>query len=423
MRRVSLAGLALVGALLLAIPSAFAKSDLQAADPGITATKLTIGGTFPLSGPASTYGPIGLGMKAYFSYINARRGPDGKRGIYGRQIDFKVYDDGFNPVNAVQLTRRLVEDDKVFAVVGSVRTEVNQAVRPYLNEKRVPHVFVSSGASEFGRRSLAKQYPWTIGWQPDYLAESRLYGLDIIRNRPNAKIAILYQNDDYGKEYVYGLKVALGKARADRMIVGEQAYDVLGGATPAPQLVRLRATGADTLYIVVTPTPAVQTYAIIKQLGWQPQQIYLNSVGAAYGAMVAAVANAGAETVNGTISAGYLKDPSAAKWANDATVKQFKTLMAKYYPRGSITDGFSFYGFAKADSFVRAMYKAGRNPTRASLMRAILSLNEPTGYLLPGSRLKTSATDRYPISHQQVQRFNNGGWVLQGQLIDSRPRG
>ena len=423
MRRVSLAGLALLGALLLAIPSAYARPDAGAAVPGVTAGKITIGGTFPLSGPASSYGPIGVSMKAYFSYINARRGPDGKRGIYGRQIDFKVYDDGFNPVTAVQLTRKLVEEDKVFAVVGSVRTEVNQAIRPYLNEKGVPHVLVSAGASEFGSRKLGRQYPWTIGWQPDYIAESRLYGLDIIKNRPNAKIAVLYQNDDYGKDYLYGLKIALGKARADRMIVGEQAYDVLGAPTPTSQLVRLKATGADTLVLFVTPTPAVQSYAIIKQLGWQPSQIYLNSVAAAQGPMTAAVASAGAATVNGTISAGYLKDAAAPRWANDPTVKQFKTLMAKYYPRGNPNDGFTFYGFAKADTFVRAMYKAGRNPTRASLMRAILSFNETTPYLLPGSRLKTSATDRYPISHQQVQRFNNGGWSLVGQLIDSRPRG
>ena len=423
MRRVTLAGLALVGALLLAIPSAFAQSDVAAADPGITARTITIGGTFPLSGPASSYGPIGVGMKTYFSYINARRGPDGKRGVYGRQIDFKIYDDGFNPVNAVQLTRKLVEEDKVFAVVGSVRTEVNQAVRPYLNEKRVPHVLVSSGASEFGKRSLGKEYPWTIGWQPDYIAEARLYGLDIIKNRPNAKIAVLYQNDDYGKDYLYGLKIALGKARADRMIVGEQAYDVLGGSTPASQLVRLRAIGADILVIFVTPTSAVQAYVIIKQFGWQPSQIYLNSVAAAQGPMTSAVAAAGAATVNGTISAAYLKDPASPKWANDATVKQFKALMAKYNPRGNPTDGFTFYGFAKAHTFVRAMYRAGKSPTRAGLMRAMLSFNEASPYLLPGSRLKTSATDRYPISHQQVERFTNGGWTLIGQLIDSRPRG
>ena len=286
MRRVSLAGVALVGALLLAIPSAFAKSDLDAADPGITASSITIGGTFPLTGPASSYAPIPQSMKAYFSYINARRGPDGKRGVYGRQIIFKYYDDGYNPVNSVQLQRKLVEQDKVFAVVGTLGTEVNQAVRPFLNSSKVPHVLVSTGASEFG-----KDYgnPWTIGWQPDYIAEGRLYGTDIRKNKPNAKIAILYQNDSYGKDYLYGFKSALGTAKVRSQIVGEQAYDVVGGTTPRSQLARLKASGADTLMIFVTPTPTIQSYAILRALDWKPANIYVNSVSATDTFMGAAV--------------------------------------------------------------------------------------------------------------------------------------
>ncbi|HUP33460.1 MAG TPA: ABC transporter substrate-binding protein, partial [Gaiellaceae bacterium] len=216
MRRVSLAGLALVGALLLAIPSAFAKSDGTAAAPGITARTITIGGSFPLTGPASSYAPIPVSMKAYFSYINARRGPDGKRGVYGRQIVFKYYDDGYNPVNSVQQQRRLVEQDRVFAIVATLGTEVNQAVQPYLNSRGVPHVLVSTGASEFGLDY--KKYPWTIGWQPDYVSEGRLYGVDIRRNKSNAKIAILYQNDSYGRDYVRGFKAALGTANVRRQV-------------------------------------------------------------------------------------------------------------------------------------------------------------------------------------------------------------
>ncbi|HUH15327.1 MAG TPA: ABC transporter substrate-binding protein, partial [Gaiellaceae bacterium] len=216
MRRVSLAGLALAGALLLAVPSAFAKPDVTAAAPGITARTITIGGSFPLTGPASSYAPIPVAMKAYFSYINARRGTDGKRGVYGRQIVFKFYDDGYNPVNSVQQQRRLVEQDKVFAVVGTLGTEVNQAVQPYLNSRGVPHVLVSTGASEFGLDY--KKYPWTIGWQPDYVSEGRLYGVDIRRNKSNAKIAILYQNDSYGRDYVRGFKAALGTANVRRQV-------------------------------------------------------------------------------------------------------------------------------------------------------------------------------------------------------------
>jgi branched-chain amino acid transport system substrate-binding protein len=420
MRRVSLALLALVGALALAIPAAFAKADGSAADPGITATTIKIGGTFPLTGPVSSYAPIPQSMKAYFAYINARKGPDGKRGVYGRQIVFNYYDDGYNPVNSVQLTRKLVQEDKVFAVVGSLGTEVNQAIQPYLNQVKVPHVLVSTGASEWGTNY--KKYPWTIGWQPDYISEGRLYGLDLAK-KPNAKIAILYQNDSYGKDYLYGFRSALGKAKADRQIVGEQAYDVLGGATPASQLARLRATGADTLVIFVTPGPTIQTYGIIRALGWKPDQIYVNSVSATDTFMTVAVRSSSAATVNGSISAAYLKDPASPAFANDATVKQYLTLMAKYNPRGRATDGLNFYGFAKAHTFVRAMYRAGKNPTRVGLIKALTSFNEASPYLLPGARLKSSATDHFIISHQQMQRFGDGKWTLIGQLVDGRPRG
>ena len=421
MRRVSLAGLALVGALLLAIPSAFAKSDLVAADPGITSTSIKIGGTFPLTGPASSYAPIPQSMKAYFSYINSRRGPDGKRGVYGRQIVFNYYDDGYNPVNSVQLQRKLVQEDKVFAVVGTLGTEVNQAVQPFLNAAKVPHVLVSTGASEFGKDY--KKYPWTIGWQPDYVAEGRLYGTDIRQNKPNAKIGILYQNDSYGKDYVNGFKSALGSAKVKSQVIAEQAYDLVGGTTPASQLARLKASGADTLMIFVTPTPTIQSFAVLRAIAWKPANIYLNSVSATDTFMTLAVRNSNADLVNGSISAQYLKDPASPAFANDATVKQYMTLMAKYNPRGRVTDGLNFYGFAKADTFVRAMYKAGKSPTRAGLMRALLSLNETSPYLLPGSKLKTSATDHFIISHQRLQRFNNGSWSSAGPLVDGRPRG
>ena len=319
----------------------------------------------------------------------------------------------------MQLTRKLVQEDKVFAVVGSLGTEVNDAIRPYLNQERVPHVLVSTGASHFN--SEYKQYPWTIGWQPDYVAEGRLYGDDIRKNRTNAKIAVLYQNDSYGKDYLYGFKSALGTANARRQIVAEEAYEVTQ-PSPQSQIVRLRASGADTLVIFVTPRPTIQTYAIIRALGWKPSRIYVNSVSATDTFMSTAVAASNADTVNGSISAAYLKDPASPRWANDATVKQYNTLMAKYNPRGRTTDGLNFYGFAKADTFVRAMYKAGRNPTRASLMRALLSFNETTPFLLPGSKIKTSGTDRFMISHQQMMEYRNGGWNLQGRLIDTRPR-
>jgi len=421
MRRVSLAGLAVLGALVLAIPAAFAKADAGAATPGVTARQIVIGGSFPLTGPASSYAPIPQAMKAYFSHINARRGPDGKRGVYGRQIVFKYYDDGYNPVNSVQQHRRLVEQDRVFAVVGTLGTEVNQAVQPYLNSRGVPHVLVSTGASEFGLDY--RRYPWSIGWQPDYVAEARLYGADIRRNKTNAKIAILFQNDSYGRDYVRGFKAALGDANVRRQVVAEQAYDVLGGGTPQSQLIRLRQSGADTLMIFVTPTPTVQTYAILRGLNWKPANIYVNSVSATDAFMGAAVRNAGAATVNGSISAQYLKDPASPAWARDATVREYLRLMQRYNPQGRTTDGLNFYGFAKAHTFVRALYKAGRNPTRQSLMRALLSFNERSPFLLPGSQLKTGARDRFIISHQRLMTYNNGNWAGSGPLVDGRPRG
>jgi branched-chain amino acid transport system substrate-binding protein len=407
--------------LLLAIPSAFAKADLAAADPGISAKSIVIGGTYPLTGPASSYAPIPAGMKAYFSYINARRGPDKKRGVGGRQVVFKYYDDGYNPVNSVQLQRRLVEQDKVFAVVGTLGTEVNQAVQPYLNQQKVPHILVSTGASDFGKDF--QKYPWTIGWQPDYVAEGRLYGTDIRNNHKDAKIAILYQSDSYGRDYVAGFKSALGTANVKRQIVGEEGYDVLGGGTPQSQLVKLRSSGADTLMIFVTPTPTVQTYAIIRALNWKPANIYVNSVSATDTFMGAAVARSSAATVNGSISSQYLKDPASPAWANDATVKLYKSVMAKYAPSANANNGLYFYGFAKGDTFVRAMYKAGATPTRASLMRALLSLNETSPYLLPGSKLKTSATDHFIISHQRLMTYTAPLWTGTGALIDGRPRG
>ena len=420
MRRVTLAGLAFVGALLLAIPSAFAQSDLAAADPGITARTITIGGSFPLTGAASSYAPIPAAMKAYFSYINARRGPDGKRGVYGRQIIFKYYDDGYNPVNTVQQQRRLVEQDKVFAIVGTLGTEPNQAVQPYLNSNKVPQVLISTGASDFGKDY--RKYPWTIGWQPDYVAEGRLYGSDINKNHPNAKIAILYQDDSYGKDYIAGFKSALGTAKVKSQVVREEAY-VLGSGAPQSALIRLRSSGADTLMIFVTPTPTIQTYAVLRGLNWKPANIYVNSVSATDTFMGLAVRNSSAATVNGSISAQYLKDPASPAFANDATVKQYLTLMAKYNPSGRVTDGLNFYGFAKADTFVRAMYKAGKSPTRAGLMRALLSFDETSPFLLAGSKLKTSATDHFIISHQRLITYADGSWTGAGPLIDGRPRG
>ena len=420
MRRVSLVLLALVCALLLAIPAALAKSSGSAAAPGISARTITIGGTYPLTGPASSYAPIPAGMKAYFAYINSRKGPDGKRGIYGRQVDFKVYDDGYNPANSIQLTRKLVESDKVFAVVGSLGTEVNQGIQPYLNAAKVPHVLVSTGASEFG--SNWKKYPWTIGWQPDYISEARLYGLDVKAKHQNDKVAVMYQNDSYGKDYLYGFRSALGKTLADKLIVAQEAFDVTNPSVTSTVL-KLKASGANVLMIFVTPTPTIKTYATVKGVGWKPDQIYVNSVSATDTFMGIAVGASNAATVNGSISTSYLKDPASPVFANDAAVKEYNTLMARFLPSAKTTNGLYLYGFAKAETFVQAMYKAGKNPTRQGFMDALLSLNSTNRFALPGVKMKTSKTDHFIISQQQTIQYKDGLWTATGKLIDGRPRG
>ena len=224
------------------------------------------------------------------------------------------------------------------------------------------------------------------------------------------------------RDYLGGFKSALGTANVKRQIVAEEALEVTA-PSPSSQLAKLKASGADTLVLFVTPRPTILTYGIIRALGWKPANIYVNSVSATDTFMTTAVALSSADTVNGSISAAYLKDPASSTWNNDAAVNLYKRLMAKYNPRGRVTDGLNLYGFAKAHTFVSAMYKAGRNPTREGLMRALTSFNEANPFALPGIRLKTSPTDRFIISQQSMQRFSNGGWTLTGKLVDGRPRG
>ena len=421
MRKLIVCGVGLVAALALTVPGAFGGA---AQTPGVTAKSITIGGTFPLTGPAAAYAPIPLGMKAYFSYINARRAskaedPARRRGVNGRQIVWKYYDDGYNPANTVQLTRRLVEQDKVFATVGQLGTEHNLAVRSYLNQQKVPQALVSTGASYWGTQY--KEFPWTIGWQPDYIAEGRIYGLHIKANHNGKKIAILYQNDDYGKDYLLGVRAALGKAYADANVVAQEAYEVTATSV-ASQLTRIRATGAPVFVLLSTPTSTIRAYATGKALGYNPEQIYLNSVSATAAFLNIAVGAAGAPYVNGSLSVAYLKDPASPTWTNDASMKLYRQIMAKYAPSANANDGLYFYGVAKAEAFVQALYQAGKNPTRAGLMAALLSLNTTNKFALPGVKQKTTKSDHFVISQMQMIRYTHPDWVRFGQLIEGRPR-
>jgi branched-chain amino acid transport system substrate-binding protein len=323
-RKLIVCGIGLIAALALTVPGALGGATQT---PGVTAKSITIGGTFPLTGPAASYAPIPLGMKAYFSYVNARKGPDKKRGVMGRQIVFKYYDDGYNPANTAQLTRRLVEQDKVFATVGGLGTEPQLAVRSYLNEQKVPQVFVSTGATEFG--SQWREFPWTIGWQPDYIAEGRLYGLHAKANNAGKKIGVIYQNDDYGKDYLYGFRAALGKKYADANVVAQEAVEPTA-TSAASQITRIKAAGAQILAVFQLPTPTVRSIATAKALGLNLDQIYMNNVAAVKPATDGMVASAGAAYVNGLITIQYAKDPQDPKWANDPGVKLYRTIISKY---------------------------------------------------------------------------------------------
>ena len=407
MKKVVLLAAALVAALGVTASSATS----AASETGITNRTITIGGTFPLTGPASLYAVIPPSMKAYFSYINSRKGPDGKRGIYGRQIVFKYYDDGYNPANSVQLTRKLVEEDKVFAVVGSLGTEVNQAIRPYLNARKVPQILNATGASTWG--ADAKKYPWTAGWQPDYAYEGQIYGQAIAHNSPNAKIAVLYQNDSYGDDYMRGLTAGLGGKTSN--IVAKEPYEVTAADVRA-QVAKLRGSGANVFVIFATPKFTIQAYAIANALRWSPAVIYTNSVSATDTFLTLAKSSGGGDLVNRTFTVQYAKDPASPAWDNDAAMKLYKTVMAKYRPGARVTDALNYYGVAVAEAFVELMYKAGKNPTRASLMSAFRNWNELNPFLLPGNRQKTGGNDQLPIQCFRIIKFTNGAFTPVSKL-------
>jgi branched-chain amino acid transport system substrate-binding protein len=406
MRKVVLLAAALVVALGIGASSATS----AATETGVTARTVTIGGTFPLTGPASLYAPIPAAMKAYFSYINSRKGPDGKRGVYGRQIVFKYYDDGYNPANSVQLTRKLVEEDKVFALVGTLGTAVNESIRPYVNARKVPQMLVSTGASVFGN---AKQYPWTGGWQPAYDWEARIFGQAIAHNSPNAKIAVLYQNDDFGAELLSGLKTGLGGKASN--IVASESHEVTAPDVRA-QIAKLRASGASILVIFTTPKFAIQSYAIANALRWSPAVIYTSSVSATDTFLTLAKSSGGGDLPDKTYTVQYAKDPASPSWDNDAAMKLYKQVMAKYLPSARVTDGLNLYGVATAEAFVQLLYSAGKNPTRASLMKAYRSWNQPNQFLLPGNRQKTTGADQLPLQCERIIKFTNGVFVPVSKL-------
>ena len=411
-----LATLSLVAAVSLqSALGATRASESAEAVPGITKNQIVIGGTFPLTGPASLYAPIPKGMDAYFKWANQRKGADGKLGVYGRKIVWKYYDDGYNPANTVQLTNQLVLQDKVFAIVGTLGTEPNIPIRPLLNSRKVPHILVSTGASYWGLQY--KQFPWTSGWQPDYIAEGIAYGRWIAQNAPNAKIAVFFQNDDYGKDYLKGVKIGLAAKRT--LIVSELGYEITD-TSYASQIARQKASAADTWVLLTTPTPTVRAIATAKALAWKPDTIVINSVSNTDSVMQAAARSAGADFVNGSVSSSYTKNPTNPNYRNDAAVKRYRSIMARFGGGADANNTFHYYGVAKASDVIRLLYLAGKNPTRASLMAATAKMNWVNPFLLKGITVKTGPQDRFPISQMKLIRYNNGTWSEFGPLIKGR---
>ncbi len=377
-------------------------------DVGVTSNSILLGNTIAQSGPAAAYGTIGNAELAYFTYINNTAG-----GVNGRKITFKILDDAYNPANTVTLTKQLVEQDKVFAMFSGLGTQAQTSVRDYLNAQKVPQLFVATGATTF--MADYSMHNYTIGWQPPYQGEARIYAKDVIANHPNAKIGVLYQNDDYGQDYLKGLKDGLGSNASQ--IIDAESYDVTAAST-ASQLATLKAKGADTLFLFTTPGFTIKSLVITTALHWEPT-IYLNSVSNPQVYMGIA-AKAGAALKNVT-SVGYLKDPTDPQWANDSGMKLYKTVIANC-STCNVNDGFNIYGVAVAWSMVDVLKQAGSNMTRANVVSIATSgLNETSNpFLLPGVVVKTTSSDHFPITQEQVITWTGTGWSLQGSIIDER---
>lgn len=394
-------------------PAASGGGGGSASDVGVTANSILIGATVPLSGPAAAYGTIAKASDAYFHYINDQGG------VNGRQINYKYLDDAYNPAQTVPLTKQLVEQDQVFLTFGGLGTQDQTSVRDYLNGKKVPQVIVATGATTFAAEF--EKYPYTFGWQPVYQGESLIYAQYLLQNSPNAKIGIIYQNDDYGQDYVDGLTKGLGNKAAE-MIVDKESNDA-GAPDLSSQILKLKNSGVDTLFVFETPSPAIKAIVAAYQAGWHPT-IYLNSVSSPVPYVQAAQKAAGDDAaVNGIITVAYLKDPVDPAQANDQGIQLYKQIMGKYYPDGKLEDGFNIYGMATAYTLVDVLKKAGPNLTRQAVLDQMNQLSETDHpFLYPGITVKNTANDHYSITQEYMAKYNTSVNDYQplSQTIDVR---
>jgi branched-chain amino acid transport system substrate-binding protein len=397
--RVVLLGLALVAA---ASGPLWAQKNYGA---GVTDIEIKLGQTMPYSGPLSAYGTIGRAEAVYAAMVNDQGG------INGRKIKLISLDDSFSPPKTVEQTRKLIEQEAVYAIFGSLGTATNTAIQKYLNAKKVPQLFIASGASKWGNPN---EYPWTMGWQPTYAAEARIYARYLLKNNPAARLAVLYQNDDLGKDYLHGLHEGLGE-RAKNVIAAEVSYEV-SDPTVDSQVVTLQASGADALLIVANPKAATQTIRKVAALNWRPQR-FLAIIASS---IETVLKPAGLDLAKGILSVGYAKDITDPGLSDDAGIQAYRRWMARYYPDGNPNETLNAYGYSVAMTMVHVLRQCGDELTRENLMRQAASLKDlELPLAMPGVRLNTSATDYYPIEQFQMTRFNGERWVKFGDVITS----
>jgi branched-chain amino acid transport system substrate-binding protein len=386
----------------LASPAVIARA---AETPGVTATSIKIGNTNPHSGPASAYGIIATTDAAYFRMINDQGG------INGRKIDFISYDDGYSPPRTVQQTRRLVEQDGVAFIFNGLGTPCQTAVHAYMNSHKIPQLFVSTGADKWGDY---KHFPWTMGWQPSYRTEAQIYAKYLLTEKPGAKLAVLYQNDDFGKDYLAGLKEGLG-GKYGSVVVKEISYETTD-PTIDSQAVALQGSGADALLTAATPKWAAQMIRKIAELNWHPLH-FMTNVSVSVGAVLKP---AGVDNAKGMITGAYLKDASDPQWANDAGVAQVKAFVAKYMPGADISDGNIMSGYGVSATLVQVLKQCGNDFSRANVMKEAANLKDlEVASVLPGILINTSPTNFHPIRAMQLSRWDGKAWVRFGQVISA----
>jgi branched-chain amino acid transport system substrate-binding protein len=375
-----------------------------ASDPGITANSIKLGGSYPFSGPASAYGTIGASAKAYFDWLNA------KGGVKGRKIDFIALDDGYEPARALQNAKRLVEQDKVFAMFNTLGTANNLATWDYLNQAKVPQVYVATGSSAWG--ADPSKHPWTIGWQPDYVSEARVYASYLKDSKPNAKVAVLYQNDAFGKDLLDGFKSAIQSSGTQ--VVAAESYEVTD-PTVDSQVSKLAASKADVFLDITTPKFGAQAIHRLTEIDWKPLHI-LNNVAAS---KTLVLKPAGLAASKGIVSVAYLKDAEDPRWNSDPAMQEYKAGLKQYAPKLDVNEPFNVYGWAVASSMAKALGDM-KQPTRSALMDTIRSQNTQLPLLLPGISVQTTATDGYPIQDMQMIRFDGNRWQPISNVIQTQ---